>query len=71
MPTMTLGAVHDELHGDEIHLKPVSAVVKPTTVEAGLGLLSARAGRRIPDVEIRRLIGQRLMSLDEASKDQP
>lgn len=57
--------------GDEIHLKPAVATIKPTTVEAGLGLLSARAGRRIPDTEIHRLIGQRLMSLDEAAKDQP
>ncbi len=57
--------------GDEIHLKPAAATIKQTTVEAGLGLLSARAGRPIPDKEIRRLIGQRLLSLDKGSKDNP
>jgi len=57
--------------GDEIHLKLAAPQVVPTTVEAGLGLLAGRAGRPIPEAEIRRRIGQRLKSQDEATKDTP
>jgi AbrB family looped-hinge helix DNA binding protein len=55
--------------GDGIHLRMSTPAVAPTTVESGLGLLAGRAGRHIPESEIRQRIGQRIRSRDEESKD--